>query len=226
MKYKLLSIYILVTLQLQATSITLLLNTLENRPEQRLDSLDVKRSTLGKQAIGDKLMPTINIFGGYEIYSSPNGLLPVAPNDLIDMVQDQTIGQPFSKNIFREGVNFTWPLFVKSIYTMEEKADLLMLAAKDKKRLNLIQREAVVVGSVAQLRYLESLKAALIAKKRSILQTKVSTKVKVKEGRSPESALFLLQSNINKLDISTNTIDQSINLICSKIETLTGVALR
>lgn len=186
MRYKFLLACMAATLQLQATSITSLLNSLEKRPEHRLDMLDVEKSALGRQAVSDKLMPTVGLYAGYEISNSPNGMLPVPPNTMIGMVKDQSIWQPFSKQIFREGVNFTWPLFVKSIYTPEEKAELLNLAAKEKKKLNLIQREAVVVGSVAQLRYLKALKSALRAKKRSIQKTSAATKMKVKEGRAPQ----------------------------------------
>ena len=208
-----------------AVSITTLLDSLQKRPEYRLDQLSVEKRSLEVQAVHDKMLPTVDLYGGMEIYSSPNGLLPVPPNNMIKMVQDQSIGQPFSKRIFREGVNFTWPLFVKSVYTLEDKASLLHLAAKEKKKLNFIQREAVVVGSVAQLRYLESLKTALLSKKRSIEQTLATTRLKVKEGRTPESATFLLNSHINDLDIAMNTIDQNINLLTSKIETLTGIHL-
>ena len=214
------------TLQLHATTITTLLNRLEHRPEYKLDSLMTQKSALQEEAIGDKLLPKVNLFGGYESYSSPNGLVPVPPNTLIGMVKDQKKGQPFSKHIFREGVSFTWPLFVKSLYTLKEKAKLLHLAAKEKQRLNLIQREAVIVGSVAQLRYLESLKGALRAKKRSIMQTRRTTKLKVKEGRAPESALIVLDGHINTLDMTINTIDQNINTLLSKIETLTGKHLK
>ena len=209
-----------------ATSITALLDTLEHRPENRLDRLNIEKSALGEQVLSDKLMPTVDLFAGYEVYSSPNGMLPVAPNKLITMVKDQTIGQPFSEHIMREGVNFTWPLFIKSIYTLKEKARLLHLASKEKHKLNLIERQAVVVGSVAQLRYLESLREALQAKKRSILQTSVTTKMKVKEGRAAPSALFVLNSHINDIDIALNSIAQNINLLQSKIETLTAVHLR
>ena len=225
-----LKIKLLITLSiplfLNATSITSLLNSLENRPESRLDNLDIEKSTLRKQAIGDKMMPTVNLYGGYEIYNTPNGLLPVVPNQMSKMLQNPSIAQPFSKNILRGGVEFTWPLFVKSIYTLKDKAELLNLAAKEKKKLNLIQREAVVVGSVAQLRYLESLKSALDSKKRSILQTQITTRLKVKEGRVPQSAIFVLESNINELDITLNNIDQNINLLRSKIETLTGIYIK
>ncbi len=216
---------LLLSSTLYATNITTLLNALEKRPENRLDMLAIQKSALGEQAIGDKLLPSANLHLGYEIYNSPNGMMPVPPNELIGMVKNQEIGQPFSKQIMREGASFTWPIFIKSIFTLKEKARFLNLAAREKQKLSLIQREAVVVGSVAQLRYLEALKTALRAKKRSILQTMVSTKMKVKEGRAPQSALFVLNSHINELEISLNNIDQNINLLTSKIETLTGVHL-
>jgi len=209
-----------------ATNITTLLDALEKRPENRLDMLAIQKSALGEQAIGDKLLPSATLNVGYEIYNSPNGMVPVPPNELIHMVKNNpVVPQPFAKQIMREGASFTWPIFIKSIFTLKEKARFLNLAARQKQKLSLIQREAVVVGSVAQLRYLEALKIALRAKKRSILQTMASTKLKVREGRVPESALFILSSHINDLDISMNNIDQNINLLASKIETLTGVHL-
>ncbi len=225
MRYTLLLAAVAMGVQLHAVTITQLLHSLEKRPESTLDALTVAKSALGEQSLTDKLMPTVNLHAGYEIYNSPNGMLPVPPNTMIGMVKDQRIGQPFSKQILHESVSFTWPVFVMSIYTLKEKARLLHLAAKEKKKLNLLQREAVVVGSVAQLRYLESLKSALKVKKRSILETEKSTRLKVKEGRAPESAMFVLSSHINELDIALNTIDQKINLLSSQIETLTGIAL-
>ncbi len=224
MRYKIL-ITLALSLELNATTITTLLNSLERRPEARIDSLDVDKSSLGKDALHDKLMPVVSLYGGYEISNSPNGLIPVPPNTLIGMVQDKSVAQPFSKKIFREGVSFTWPIFIKSIYTLEEKAQLLHLASKDKKRLNFIQREALVVGSVAQLRYLKAMEKALLAKKRSILETQLTTKMKVKEGRVAPSAIFLLNSHINELDISLNSIKQNRNKLLSQIETLTGVRI-
>jgi len=209
-----------------ATNITTLLNALHHRPENKLDMLAIKKSALGQQAFDDKLLPSANLNVGYEIYNSPNSMVPIPPNETMEMVTDQSIGQPFSKQIMHEGASFTWPIFIKSIFTLKEQARFLNLAVRVQQRLSLIQREAIVVGSVAQLRYLEALKVALKAKKRSILQTAVSTKLKVKEGRMPESALFILSSHINELDISLNNINQNINLVVSKIETLTGVHLK
>lgn len=215
-----------IPLFLNAASITSLLHALQYRPESQLDNLEIEKSKLSKESVSDQLMPTVNIYGGYEISNIPRGVVTVVPNKLIGMVQDPNIGQPFSKGIAREGVNFTWPLFIKSVYTLEEKAELLNLSAKEKKKLNLIQREAIVVGSVAQLKYLESLKDALKAKKHSIVQTQIRTRLEIKEERAPQSADFILESNINDVDIAINNIDQNINLISSKIETLTGIYLK
>jgi outer membrane protein TolC len=50
--------------------------------------------------------------------------------------------------------------------------------------------------------------------------------MKIREGRAPESARFLISSHINELDISLNTIDQQFNLLSAKIETLTGITLK
>jgi len=112
----------------QATDIHTLLDKLEHRPESRLDLLLVDKSNLAKQTLDDKLI----------------GLLPVAPNKLSGMLKDSSIAQPFSKDIMHESASFTWPLFIKSISTLKEKAELLHLASKDKKKLNLYQRQAVV----------------------------------------------------------------------------------
>ena len=208
---------------LHATTIQDLFRALDRRPENKLDIIAVDRSSLATQKLDDKLMPKVDLHIGYEVYNSPNGLLPVAPNKLIHMVKDQNIGQPFSKNIMRESASFSWPLFVKSIYTLKEKAKLLHIASKEKHLLNIYQRQAIVLGAVAQLRYLEALKLALQTKRRSILQTQTNTKLKVDEGRTPQSALFVLSSHINDLDISMNDIDQNANLLRSKIESLTGI---
>ena len=211
---------------MQATTIGALFNALEHRPQSKLDELGIEKSVLGKRAVADKLMPTVRAFGGYEIYNTPTGMVPIAPNKMMVMVKNQTIPQPFSKDILRGGVEFNWPIFVMSLYSLEEKADLLHLASKEKKRLNTIERQAALVGAVANLRYLESLKDALRAKKRSVSKTLETTRLSVKEGRTPESALFILSSNINQLDISVNTIDQQVNNLIAKIDKLTGIELK
>jgi len=140
-------------------------------------------------------------------------------------MQNQNAALPFSKNISRLGVQFSWPLFVKSLYTLKEKTSLMHLAAKEKKRLNLIQREAGVVGAVAYLHYMESLKDALLAKEKSILATRKKIALMVKEGRTAKSKLITLDTHINELKMNIIDIDRQKNTLVAKIETLTGIAL-
>jgi len=131
-----------------ATTITSLLNAVEKQPQTVLDSLNVRKGALGERKIVDRLMPKLDGFAGYEIYNRPSNLRPVLPSEM----QTPGAALPFSKNISRVGVQFSWPVFIKSLYTLKEKASLLRLASKDKKRLNRITREAKIVGSVAYMR--------------------------------------------------------------------------
>ena len=212
---------LLATHLVHATSITTLLDAVKNQPQSTLDALAVQRGALGERKIADKFMPTLNAFAGYEVYNRPSNLRPVLPSEM----QNSNAGLPFSKNISRLGVQFSWPLFVKSLYTLKEKASLMHLAAKDKKRLNLIQREAGVVGAVGYLHYMESLKDALLAKEKSILATREKIALMVKEGRTAQSKLIALDTHINELKMNIIDIDRQINTLLAKVETLTGITL-
>ncbi|WP_296823483.1 TolC family protein [Sulfurovum sp.] len=205
-----------------AVTITTLLDAVKQRPQSTLDALEVQRGALGERRISDKLMPKLDAFAGYEIYNRPSNLRPVLPSEM----QTPGAALPFSKNISRLGVQFSWPVFVKSLYTLKEKASLMHLAAKDKKKLNLIQREAGVVGAVAYLRYMESLKGALLAKERSILATRKKVALMVKEGRAAQSQLLTLDTHINELKMNIVGIDQQRNSLFAKVETLTGISPR
>jgi outer membrane protein TolC len=205
-----------------ATTITSLLNAVDKQPQTILDSLNVKKGALGERKIADRLMPTLDGFAGYEMYNRPSSLRPVLPSEM----QTPGVALPFSKNISRVGVQFSWPVFVKSLYTLKEKASLLRLASKDKKRLNRITKEAKVVGSVAYMRYMESLKGALKAKEKSIFSTRKKVALMVKEGRAAPSQLLTLDSSINDLKINIVGIDQQLNTLSASIETLTGKHIR
>jgi len=207
---------------LHAANITTLLDAVKDQPQSSLDALEVERGALGERKISDKLMPKFDAFAGYEIYNRPSSMRPVLPSEM----QKQNVGLPFSKRIRRLGAQFSWPIFVKSLYTLKEKASLLHLAAKEKKRLSLIQREAGVVGAVAYLHYMESLKGALLAKERSILATRKKVALMVKEGRTADSKLLTLDAHLNELKMNIIDIDRQKNTLFAKIETLTGVALK
>ena len=222
MRLKLSMTLLLVGQFVYGTTITNLLNAVDKRPQSMLDQIDVDKATLGVEKISDKMMPTLDGFVGYEVYSRPSSLRPVLPSEMRDL----HAALPFSKNIGRAGIKLSWPIFVKSLYTLKGKATLMQLASKDKKRLGRIQREAQVVGSVAYLHYMEAMHRALKVKVTSIMATKKKIALMVKEGRLPQSQLLTLDAKINNLKMNIVGIEQQKNTLEATIETLTGIALR
>ena len=208
--------------QLNATDITTLLSAIDKQPQTLLDDVAVKEADLQKRAVDDKLMPKLDGFLGYERYSHPSSLRPVLPSEM----KNPNATLPFSKGIARAGANLSWPLFVKSLYTLKKKASLMHLAAKDMKKISLLQREASVIGMVAQLNYLYDLKRALRAKKRSILETKKRLTLMVKSGRVAENQLYILNAKVNDLDIQVLSLETSINALQAKLENLTNIQVR
>ena len=206
---------------LHATTINTLLQAIDKKPQSLLDKLDVQKASLAVDKIGDKMMPTLDGFAGYEVYNRPSSLRPVLPSEM----RDPNAALPFSKNIGRVGIKFSWPVFVKSLYTLRQRAALMHLASRDKKRLSRIQREAKLVGSVAYLKYMESLFRALKTKEHSIYATRKKIVLMVKEGRAPQSSLLTLDAKINDLKMNIIGIEEQKNTLRSTIETLTGISI-
>jgi outer membrane protein TolC len=211
--------------QEEVMSIQVLFDSLKVNPQTRGDELIVERALAGKQLAAGKLFPKVDAFGSYNYSNTPAGMIPVAPNDLIKMVQDPTVPQPFSQNIFRAGAVMSMPLFVKSIYSMAGKAKMMVRSAESKKNIDLLKNEAVIVSSNANLQYLDALNEALQKKKESLLKTKEFVTIKVNNGRLPESALLKINSGINEVDILQNEIAQKRAEAISAIYVLTNVKL-
>ena len=200
------------------------------------DSLKVSPATLGQRFAADKalqykkiatgnLYPEIFAFGKYNYSSSPIGMLPVPPNDLIKMVQDQSVAQPFSENILRGGFNVSMPLFVKSIYTTAAKAQTMYEAASLKAEIDLQKNEAILVGANATLRYMENLEAAIQSKRKSLEKMKDLIEIKVNNGRAPATALLVMNANINDLDLKLSQLQINKEKVRATIYALTNIQL-
>jgi outer membrane protein TolC len=215
-----------ITIQAQeAENIQELFIALKSNPQTRSDSLAFENAKTGKQLAYSNLFPTITTFGTYDNYSTATGMLPVPPNELMPMVQDQTIPQPFSEDIFRAGVSISMPVFVKSIYTMAGKAKYMQRSAKAKQYINLLQNEAILVSSNANLQYIDALSNALDSKKQSLLKTKEIIAIQVNNGRAPGSSLLIIQNGINQVDATLNDIAINRETALASIKTLTGIRL-
>jgi len=211
---------------LEAQSMPELFYALKKHAQVRSDTLMVKKSVLQKKMLDVSLYPKIDLFASYDHYNEATGMLPVPPNELLPMIQDPTVAQPFSKNIYRAGAKFTMPLFVKSLYTSAKKAEMMYKSARAKKKLNILKNEAVIVGANANFSYLVSLKKALNGKEKSLLVTQKTLEIKVKNGRSPASALYKIDDSLNEIAIAKNNIALEEKKLISSIETLTGISLK
>jgi len=203
-----------------------LFEALKLHSQTKSDEMIVKMSEIKSSQVTSTLYPKVNLFGSYDNYSTPTGILPVPPNDIVKMVNNNSIAQPFSENIYRAGVKFSMPIFVKSIFTYAKKAEAMHKSAMAKKYINLLKNEALIVGSNANLKYLIEFENSLLAKKKSLLETKKTLKIKVENGRSPASALYKIDDSLNQINISKNNIALQKNRIISSIEAITGIKLQ
>lgn len=210
---------------LHATTIGELFLHLKNHSQTKVDMQSIKQADIAQKMILSKLYPKVDIFASYDNYSDPTNLLPVTPKESATF-KDPSIAQPFSDEIYRYGAKLSMPIFVKSLYTLAKKAKVLKSAAISKKRIDLLKNEALIVGSDANLIYLEQLQKALDMKKRSLLVSKNHIKLKVDVGRAPKIALYKIDDAINKINITQNQINMQKENIKSVIKALTGVTLK
>ena len=216
-----------VAASLHATTLPELFDALKNHAQTKSDAMAVQKAQVAHDQVTSKLYPKIDLFAAYDNYSTPNGMIPLAPNDMLGLVQDPSKpSQPFSYNIYKAGAKFTMPIFVKSIYTMADKAKAMQRSAKAKKHIDLLQNEAVIVASNANLLYLKELAHSLDLKRKSLLETKKTIQIKVDTGRAPESALYKIDDALNQIDIAKNNIDLQKEKLISSIESLTGIHLQ
>lgn len=216
---------LVIPLILEAQSISQLFEAVKNHTQTKVDELKVQQSKIEVKRVDASLYPQVNLFTSYNHYTTATGMVPVPPNQLLDMVKDQSVAQPFSQDIFRAGARFSMPIFVKSIYTTALQAKKMQKSVEAKKRLNLLTNEALIVGSNATFIYFISLKKALKGKEDSLLETQKTLKIKVDDGRLPASTLYKIEDSLNEIAIEKNNINLELRRVVSSIESLTGVRL-
>ena len=207
---------------LNATTMQDLFEALKKNPTTQGDELVIKKSSNAIDQASANLYPKIDIFASYDNYSTPTNLRPVPPSES-SKFNNPTVAQPFSKDISKIGAKFSMPLYIKSIYTMIDKAKVMQKSANMQKRLKLLQNEAILVGANANLNYLTQLKKSIELKKRSLVETSKTIKIKVNNGRLAASALYKIEDGINEIDIVQNNIALQEQKIISTITTLTGI---
>jgi len=211
---------------LSAYSMPDLFDALKNHSQTKSDAMAVKKAKVYEELANSKLYPKINLFAKYDYYTIASAMVPLPPNDMMALVKDPTKpSQPFSQNTTREGVSFSMPLFMKSIFTMADKAEAMQKSAKAKKHINLLKNEAIIVGSNANFIYLEGLQESLATKEKSLLETKKTLQIKVDNGRTPASALYKINDGLNQISIAKNNINLQKRKLISVVNSLTGIML-
>ena len=209
----------------EVQTIGVLFDSLKVSPANRAFQFDADKALQYKKIATGNLYPNIFAFGRYDYSSSPTGMLPVPPNDLIKMVQDQSVAQPFSENIWRGGASLSMPLFVKSVYTTAAKAEKMYEAASLKADIELQKNEAILVGANANLSYMEKLETAIQSKRKSLEKMKELIEIKVNNGRVQESALLKINANINELDLSLSQLQINKVKVRAIIQNLTNIQM-
>lgn len=209
----------------EVESVQVLFDSLKTHPQTLAGEINKEKALAGKKIATGMLYPSIDLFGSYNYSSDPYGMMPIAPNDLLAMVKDPSIAQPFSENILRAGASISMPVFVKSIYTMAGKAKTMYKSAEQKSYIDLLKNEAMIVSLNANLKYMNQMIDALNKKKQSILKTKEIISIKVNNQRLPKSALLKINDALNQIDLAISGIELKKSQAVALIETLTGIRL-
>jgi len=207
-------------------SMQVLFDALKENPQTKRDEFTLKKTKIAQKQAYSALYPKIKAFGSFDHSSIPLGMIPVPPNVLFPMIQNQSLPQPFSEDIYRAGVAFSMPIFIKSIYTTAKKVAYLQKSAEAKKQINLLKNEAIIVSSNANLLYINALTKALESKKKSLLKTKEIIEVKVNNGRIPGSSLLMINNGLHVVDATINEIAINREKAVANIEKLTGIRLQ
>ncbi len=222
---KILIFMVMATMGLNATTITDLFIAIKKQPISKKDVMSVKMAGLNKQSAEDALYPKLYGSLSYEHFNRPSSMRPVLPTESPALLANDD-PLPFSKNISRAGLNLSFPIFVKALYTIRDKAKVMKIAQEYKTKINFIQREATVLGADANLKYLENLSKALDKKQESLLKTKSDIALKVKNGRLAGISLIKIDESLNNIAIAKNKIDANKNELQSIIYTLSGIELQ
>lgn len=205
-----------------AMNINDLLDAAAHQPGHEISTLSVRQSNLQKDKATSSLFPKLGLFSSFEKYNSPTNLRPMAPTE-VNVKSGASI--PFSEEIFRYGLSFDAPLYVRKLYVLRQKSALLLKKAKTEQQLDLLDRQASVVSLNSGLAYIQALESAIDARRASLGKTIEDMSVKVKSGRSPQSELLKLQKTLNDLDQQRNRLDIKRLDTLREIQELTGIKL-
>lgn len=214
------TLILLSALPAQAYTIQELLVAAARQPGMIASELTAKEGSLREQVATAALFPRINAFGKAESYNSPTNPRPMPPTEANAQAGDSL---PFSWNLLRYGLTLDMPLFVKSLYDLQQKAALLAEKANLAHTMERVSRKASVVAANSGLAYLLGLDKAIEARLASLAKTREDMQLKVRLGRTAEVELLKVINSINELRTQKNELAGKILDTRRELTTLTGL---
>lgn len=104
--------------------------------------------------------------------------------------------------------------------------EYLLQSTRLKKELGIYKNEAILVGSYADLGYMQRLQEALEATRRSLQKSYEDLVIKVQSGRAAPVALDKIASAMDTVELKIRDIAQRRAGLVAKIEGLTGIEVR
>ena len=212
-------------LALEASPLSQLFEALKKQPITQVDEQLVQIMKLQKQKVSDRFYPQISLFGSLEHYNSATNLRPVPPTEANALLKSHE-PLPFAQNIARVGASASMPVYIQELFDLQKKMEYLLQSTRLKKELGIYKNEAIVVGSYADLGYMQHLQEALEATHRSLQKSYEDIKIKVQSGRAAPVALDKIASAMDSVELKMQDIAQRRAGLVAKIEGLTGIEVR
>ena len=210
---------------IQAATMSQLLDGVKNSFAAKSDKISVYQSKNALDIVKAQYWPKINFVASYTHYSQPYSMRPISPTESAKLSAAHK-PMPISKNITSFQLALSMPIFVKSLYTLADKAMVLKESAQLKRRLNILKNQAAVIGANANWIYLESLKRSLYQKRKTLLTTLKITKAQVRLGSQAKLAIYKVKEGLNKVNISISDIKIQEENLKSLIRTLSQINVK
>jgi len=199
-----------------------LLAAAREQPDLQEKDLAVAEADLRVTEAYAALFPRLGLFGRYEDFSSPTPLRPFFPTEGSAAKGDSL---EFSRLISRYGATAQMPIFIKSLYTVADQLKVLKDKAVTSKQIDLIRKQASVVGLNSPFTTLTRSDAALTAREASLTETRAMTEQKVHLGRAAEAELLKIQKALRDLAQQHNDLRTKILDVQRDLQKLTGMVL-
>jgi len=199
-----------------------LLAAAREQPDIQEKELAVTEADLRVTEAYASLFPKVGLFSRTEDFSSPTPLRPFFPTE-----GNATRGESleFSHFIGRYGATAQMPIFIKSLYTVADQLKVLKDKAVTSKQIDLIRKQASVVGLNSQFTTLARLEAALASREASLQETRAMTQQKVALGRAAEAELLKIQKALSDLAQQHNDLRTKILDVQRDLRKLTAMTL-